>query len=433
METKTAAMSDATVRQMISLLKDPVFCGLRVLADERPLTREEFEMLAMPEGVSREQAWDILNALRRQTAVELPFRDGEGRRGWYYPTRSIVANLDDIDKRCHAGSWLDLAVRSRNATYFLVEAHVDEAVATLKEDGLSIGYGKAREVLLSERDPETSEERLLLNWHRTAWHLEELAGRPCTPEIVLEVYERVSRGVERQVTRSSRQGSRLWKRKPLDRSAALALVSKIIEENSETYAEHPLLLALGVRHLFMSVHPLPDWNGAVCSLMMKLLFRKTERPVLAYVPIVKPMGAWESGILRPPAVMSLVKDAAVLVDGEVDYTIHIDVATGLVRKKLDEVEAELKRMLKRDEAFVRALRNDVDVNHRQRSVLQMALSNPEAVFRIESHQKTHKVAYATARADLYGLVDLGFLKCVRTKRAFEFPVTPGLRQLLTRS
>ena len=389
MDTKTAAMSDATVRQMISLLKDPVFCGLRVLADERPLTREEFEMRAMPEGVSREQAWDILNALRRQTAVELPFRDGEGRRGWYYPTRSIVANLDDIDKRCHAGSWLDLAVRSRNATYFLVEAHVDEAVATLKEDGLSIGYEKAREVLLSERDPETSEERLLLNWHRTAWHLEELAGRPCTPEIV--------------------------------------------EENSETYAEHPLLLALGVRHLFMSVHPLPDWNGAVCSLMMKLLFRKTERPVLAYVPIVKPMGAWESGILRPPAVMSLVKDAAVLVDGEVDYTIHIDVATGLVRKKLDEVEAELKRMLKRDEAFVRALRNDVDVNHRQRSVLQMALSNPEAVFRIESHQKTHKVAYATARADLYGLVDLGFLKCVRTKRALEFPVTPGLRQLLTRS
>ncbi|MFR1637898.1 MAG: hypothetical protein ACLSVD_01245 [Eggerthellaceae bacterium] len=62
---------------------------------------------------------------------------------------------------------------------------------------------------------------------------------------------------------------------------------------------------------------------------MKLLFRKTERPVLAYVPIVSLWAPWESGILRPPAVMSLVKDAAVLVDGEVDYTIHIDVATGL--------------------------------------------------------------------------------------------------------
>ena len=84
METKTAAMSDATVRQMISLLKDPVFCGLRVLADERPLTREEFEMLAMPEGVSREQAWDILNALRRQTAVELPFREPSAPPTWVF-------------------------------------------------------------------------------------------------------------------------------------------------------------------------------------------------------------------------------------------------------------------------------------------------------------------------------------------------------------
>ena len=64
METKTAAMSDATVRQMISLLKDPVFCGLRVLADERPLTREEFEMLARPEGVSREQARELAERVR---------------------------------------------------------------------------------------------------------------------------------------------------------------------------------------------------------------------------------------------------------------------------------------------------------------------------------------------------------------------------------
>lgn len=70
---------------------------------------------------------------------------------------------------------------------------------------------------------------------------------------------------------------------------------------------------------------------------------------------VRARSLWAPGSGISPAVMSLVKDAAVLVDGEVDYTIHIDVATGLVRKKLDEVEAELKRMLKRDEAFVRAL------------------------------------------------------------------------------
>ncbi|WP_302398310.1 hypothetical protein [Eggerthella sinensis] len=423
-------MSDATVRQMVALLKDPVFWGLRTLVDEHPLSWEEFEQLEMPADLTRTQTWDILNALRRQTAIELPFRDGEGRCGWYYPTRSITADLDDIDKRCHEGSWLDLATRSRNTVYFLVEAHVDEAIATLGEDGLAIGYEKAREVLLAEREPESPEERLLLNWQRATWDIEELVDEPCTPETILGVYDRISCGAGEQTTRSLRQGSRLWKRKQIDRPAALTLVAKIIEENVNAFDEHPLLLAQGVRHLFMSVLPLHAWNGIVCSLMMKLLFRKTHRPVLALVPIVKASREWERGALRPPAVMASIEDAEVLIDGEVDYTIHIDVTTQLVRRKLDEVETELKRMLKRDEAFVRALRNDLNLNHRQRAVLQAALSNPEAVFRIESHQKTHRVAYATARADLYALVDLGFLGCVRAKRAFEFPVTPGLRQLL---
>ena len=424
------ALADTTVQQMVMLLKDPTFCSLRTLVDEHPLPWAEFESLEVPTAITREQTWDILNALRRQTAVELPFRDGKGRCGWYYPTRSIVADLDDIDKRCHEGSWLDLATRSRNTTYFLVEAHVDEAIATLQEDGLTIGYEKAREVLLAERDPESSEEQLLLNWHRAAWYLEELVDTPCTPDVILEMYERISYGVEGQTTRSSRQGSRLWKRKQLDCPAALSLAAKLVEESNVAYAEHPLLLALGVRHLFMSVLPLPAWNGLVCSLMMKLVFRKTRRPVLAFVPIVKASREWEDGAIRPPVVMASVEDAEVLIDDEVDYTIYINVMTRLVRRKLDEVEIELTRMLKRDEAFVHALRNDLDLNHRQRAVLQVALSNPEAVFRIESHQKTHRVAYATARADLYELVDLGFLGRVRVRRAFEFPVTPGLRQLL---
>lgn len=131
---------------------------------------------------------------------------------------------------------------------------MDEAVATLKEDGLSIGY-EAREVPFSERDPKPRKSASL-NWHRTAWHLEELLK-------ALHARDR-PRGVRTGFARRGAPGhpfvatgSRLWKRKPLDRSAALALVSKIIEENSETLPSIQLLLALGVRHLFMSVHPLP--------------------------------------------------------------------------------------------------------------------------------------------------------------------------------
>lgn len=212
----------------------------------------------------------------------------------------------------------------------------------------------------------------------------------------------------------------------------MALAAKLIEGNRDEHAEHPLLLGMAVRHLVMSTFPLPAWNGTVYSLLMKLLFKKSRLPALAFVPLVKICREWESGVVRPPTVLTSLADSEVLIDNEVDYTIYVGVLAKLVRRKLDEVEDDLKRVIKRDEAFVQALREDVEINHRQRAVLQVALSNPEAVFRIEAHQKTHRVAYATARADLLKLADLGFLQCVRSRRAFEFHVTPGLRRLLTR-
>ncbi|WP_417144069.1 hypothetical protein [Raoultibacter massiliensis] len=423
-------MTNETVEQMIALLKTPELCDLRRLADEHPLPWAEFVKLKEPAGITQGQAWDILNTLRRQTAIELPFRDGEGRCGWYYPTRSIEADLDEIDKRCHAGSLLDLAIKSRNTTYFLIEAHVADAITIVQEDGLAIGYEKAREVLLGEREPENSGERLLLNGHQAIWDLDDYAERPCTPELIFEMYEKISKGVDDQTTPSRVQQSLNWKRKRLDSLAALSLVAKLVEENREGYDEHPLLLGMAVRHIIMSTLPLPSWNGTMYSLLMKLLFKKSHLPVLAFVPLVKTCREWESGILRPPSVMASLADSEVLIGNEVDYTIYVGVMAHLARQRLDEVENELKRVIKRDEAFVQALRDDVEINHRQRAVLQVALSNPEAVFKIESHQMMHKVAYATARADLLKLAELGFLRCVRSRRAFEFRVTPGLRQLL---
>lgn len=421
---------DVAAQHLIALLKDPAFGNLHRLANEHPLPRAEFDTMLMPRGLSNDLTWELLSTLRRQTAIDLPFRDGEGRRGWFSPTRSIQADLDDINRRCSRGSWLDMAITSRNITYFLVEAHINEAISTLQEDGLDIGYEKAREVLLDERKPETLEETLLLNEHRAIWHLDEYLDEPCTADLLLHLYEEVARDVGEQTTPSALQESRLWKRKRLDTTSTLALAAKLINQSNAPDTEHPLLLALGLRHLLMSTLPLPSWNGVVSSLAMKLLFKKAHLPVLCFVPITRACRDWARGILRPPTVMATLEDAEVLAGDEVDYTIYVGVMTRLVRQRLDEVEAELRRVLEFDELFSRTLREDLDINHRQRRVLQVALNNPDAVFKIESHQKTHRVAYATARADLMKLAELGFLQCIRGKRAFEFPVAPGLRKRL---
>ena len=50
------------------------------------------------------------------------------------------------------------------------------------------------------------------------------------------------------------------------------------------------------------------------------------------------------------------------------------------------------------------------LNHRQKVLLAHALKHLGASYRIDDHQKAHAVVYQTARTDLLGLAELGFLE-----------------------
>lgn len=417
---------------VLELLGDQQFAELRRLADEGPLTRHELERLPQPQGMSPSQTWDVLTLLRRQTAVDFPFRDRRGRPGWCSLTRSMLADYGDLDRRCHQGSRLDQTIRSRNATHFLTEAHVSDAVVALREDGVAVGYERAREILLGERRPEGPDESILLNSHLARWDLEELCRHDCTPELIRRLHEQVTKGVTQPAPSSRNEGDDVWRGGDLDSEESLDLISRMVNGEGVDVAEHPILLAMGIHWVFLSNLPLPSWNGVIASLVMKLCFMRSRLPVLAYVPVLKAHNAWQDGVIRPPAVPVTYADSMVATEDGVDFTVYATVLARLARLELDGTEEELRRALARDESLSEMLHFDPHINYRQRAVLARALDHPEATFRIQMHQRHYRIAYATARADLLDLADMGLLECTREKRAFVFRPSPTLRAALQR-
>lgn len=424
-------MSDDLFARFVAILADESFSEIRRIAGQRPLLYSEFRTLPLPDGVTESQAWTLLSTLRKTMAVTIPVTDGRGKKGWYVPTKSIAENLAEIDRSCKTGSVLDLAMSSKNATYFLLESSIDDAIESIRGDGMSIGHERARELILEEREPENPEEQLLANVRRIQRSLPEKAHEHCTPELLSELYEQLSWNMGAQTTASIPETPFVWQKAKRGSEESLEIVANIIEGRRIDREEHPLLLAQGIRHIFMSHLPLPAWNGAAAAIAMKLLYLKAGLPVLTHVPVMKAQRDWMGGLYRPPLVSAEPKDSETLVDSEVDFTTYVDVYTKLAVIKIHEMEAEFDRVVRRDTRLSHDLQGVFDINHRQRMVLQQALDNPEAVFKIETHRAMNNIAYATARGDLLGLSELGFLRKTRKEHAFVFTVEPDLRRTLS--
>ena len=56
------------------------------------------------------------------------------------------------------------------------------------------------------------------------------------------------------------------------------------------------------------------------------------------------------------------------------------------------------------------LKRSTDLNHRQLALLAHAIRHSDAEYSIRSHSESHRVAYATARADLFRLAELELLE-----------------------
>ncbi|MGV8083598.1 MAG: hypothetical protein AB2L09_08215 [Coriobacteriia bacterium] len=363
--------------------------------------------------------------------MRILYADSQGRHGWYTLTRSMRADLANIDRRCHKGSWLDSTMRSKTVTHSLLNAHVNGALTAIREDGVLVSRSRANEILFGERAPRNPGEHLLLNCHQVMWKFDEFVDEKCTPELITELHRRIADRAPQTTAPLPRLKIGTWT-DPVFSSPdeILEKVSHFVNGEDVDESDHPIAYSMGIIARLLNERPLPSWNGVMAALLCNLLFLKSDLPVVALIPILHLLRAWQEGTIAPPMVLTTAHDALVPVGDDLDFTFFDATFFRLIRLELDATEAALRKAIERDETLSQLLLSAPDINYRQRAVLSAALDDSEAVFRIDAHQKIHNVAYATARADLLRLSELGLLDYARRNHAFVFTPAPGLRRKL---
>jgi len=99
-----------------------------------------------------------------------------------------------------------------------------------------------------------------------------------------------------------------------------------------------------------------------------------------------------------------------------DLTYFLAHQLEVMLRAIANVESYLAAKTKQVRQVEETLKRTTDLNQRQLALLAHALRHPNAEYTIRSHMTSHSVAYATARADLFRLADLGLLERRRVGR-----------------
>lgn len=436
-ESYPAARADM-VAAMIDLVREPRFEALRARAKEAPLLYDDFRCMPMPLGCDHDQIWELLNILRRHTAVATPYPDRKGCRGWYSLTNSIISNCEAISQMCCEGSMLDSALQSRDALRLFLGQLTGELFALLISDGVKLGYEAIREVLSGQEVPASPEQQLICNVVGILYDTRSMAAVPMDERFMLELRRRLVHRVEGVFVdepssyRDPMRYTLPWSGPALSYGEVLGIAADLLGGSGGDPAEHPLLLALSLDGLIVPSRLFDGLNNTYSWLLGRLLMVRRGYAALAYAPVHEVLVHWKQDMVRPASNGLAQADSIIMVDGTVDFTGYVSGIVELVCEEAARMEHQVGERLTKEEGLEASLMADPDINHRQRALIEEALRNPGAPFRISSHMKSRHVAYATARADLLGLEGLGLFDCHREGRAFVFTPRPDLPNVLSR-
>ena len=392
-----------------------------------------------PEGLTHETWWYSLKLGRLRSARLLPLHDAGGRPFYFTLPNQALATLHTIDSQARGRLQMDEQITGPDTRdRYIVSSLMEEAITSSQLEGASTTRKVAEEMLRTGRRPRDQSERMIVNNYAAMQMIRTLRDRPLTPELVLELHRIVTAdtlddaaaagrlqqpGEKRVSIWDDRDGSLLYTPPPAEQlpQRMQAMCDFANREFDKEDFIPPIVQAI-VLHFWLAYdHPFEDGNGRTARALFYWCMLRHGYWLAEYLSISRLL-------CKAPARYARAYLYTETDDNDLTYFLLHQLDT------LSQAIADLEKWLKRKSRELREIEQRMHsmdgVNHRQRALLAHALRNANAVYTIQSHRRSHNIAYATARSDLLELVKKGLLVHGKQGRAMRFHPAPELERIL---
>ena len=180
-----------------------------------------------------------------------------------------------------------------------------------------------------------------------------------------------------------------------------------------------------VTHFMLAYdHPFVDGNGRTARLLFYWSMLNQDYWLAEFLPISR---------LLKKAPAQYARSFLYSEQDEGDLTYFVLYQLKIIQRAIDDLHDYLARKVAEDQMLRNTLRSmSGTFNHRQLALLENALKNPAARYTVASHGRSHGIVTQTARTDLRGLEQLGFLTRTSVGRGHAWEPAPDLARLLDR-
>ncbi len=402
---------------------------------------DELKRRQAPGNLSHDEWWAAVSLARSALLESLPLLDKQGEPFVFAVPGPVALDLHHIDRDAagHIQSAAGAPLQTESQR-FLISSLVEEAITSSQLEGAATTRRIAADMLRSGRKPRDHSERMIFNNYQAMEHLRSLRHELLTPALVLELHRMITDGTleNPQDAGRYRQNDEVrivderdhtvlhqppsYRELP-ERMQRLCDFANA-DENSLPFV-HPVLRAILLHFMLGYDHPFADGNGRTARALFYWSMARSGYWLMEYTSI--------SHILRK-APAQYVRAYLHTETGHNDTTYFLIHQLKTIRKAIAALHAYVERKTRERGETERLLARSPALrgrfNHRQQALLNHALRNPGAAYRMDTHKRSHGVVYQTARTDLLGLEALGLLEKARQGNAYVFFAPTDLGQRL---
>lgn len=382
--------------------------------NEKYLYWDKVKYRPISEKYSVEDLWSAVKISRSVHAKQLQF----GSFSFIFNTTDwILQVLHEIDLNFAGTLGSAEGITQEDKQRYLISSIMEEAIASSQMEGASTTRKRAKEMLRKEEKPKNRSEQMIVNNYRTIRHIVQYRQERLTPERLLDIHvlmasntldDKLDEGKFRttnDVHVVNHSTSEVVYTPP-DFKDIPQLIDQLCDffnnENPHLFI-HPIVKGTIIHFMMGYIHPFTDGNGRTARALFYWYLLSKGYWMTEYLSIsrliIKSKNQYEKAYLYTES-------------DENDLTYFITYNLKTMWLAYAELKSYIERKIKEKQNAAIFQRLPF-VNERQAEILRLLYHDGNLIFTVKELENRFSVSNQTARTDLQGLMELGYLDSVQ--------------------